>query len=138
MTWTTALRCPESLPNPTVASAKGSAGRLSGRDPRVLGFDGTLFMYVWVCKSGRIAHISAMKTTIDISDSILAEAKRLAREQNVTLRSLVEEGLRKVIEERSARGPCRVSPVTFGGKGLSPEFQGATWERIRDTDYEES
>ena len=78
-----------------------------------------------------------MKTTINISDSILSTAKQLAREQNVTFRSLVEEGLRKVIKERSARGPRQVSPVTFRGKGLSPEFQGATWERIREVAYEE-
>jgi hypothetical protein len=77
-----------------------------------------------------------MKTTIEISDSILANAKQLARDQNVTLRSLAEEGLRKVIEERSVRGPSRVSPVTFRGKGLSPEFRGATWERIRDAAYD--
>ena len=77
-----------------------------------------------------------MKTTIEISDSILTKAKELAREQNVTLRSLAEEGLRKVIEERSARRLSRVSPITFCGKGLSPEFQGATWERIRDAAYE--
>lgn len=77
-----------------------------------------------------------MKTTIEISDSILSKAKQLAREQNVTLRSLAEEGLRMVIEERSTRKPCRVSPVTFRGKGLSPDFQGATWEQIRDAAYE--
>jgi len=77
-----------------------------------------------------------MKTTIEISDSILTRAKQLAREQNVTLRSLAEEGLRKVIEERSARGSCRVSPVTFRGNGLSQEFQGATWEQIQDAAYE--
>ncbi len=76
-----------------------------------------------------------MKTTIDISDSLLLRAKQLAKEQNVTLRSLAEEGLRKVIEERSAREPCRVSPITFRGKGLSPEYQGASWERIRDAAY---
>ena len=77
-----------------------------------------------------------MKTTIEISDSILSKAKQLAREQNVTLRSLTEEGLRKVIEERSARELCHVDPVTFRGKGLSPEFRGATWEKIRDAAYE--
>ncbi len=77
-----------------------------------------------------------MKTTIEISDSILMQAKQLARDQNVTLRSLAEEGLRKVIEERTARKPRRISPVTFRGKGLSPEFQGATWQRIRDAAYE--
>ena len=76
-----------------------------------------------------------MKTTIDISDSILEQAKQLARDQNVTLRSLTEEGLRKVIEERSASHRRGVNPVTFRGKGLSSEFQGATWERIRDAAY---
>ena len=77
-----------------------------------------------------------MKTTLEISDSILIKAKELARDQNVTLRSLAEEGLRKVIEERSARKPHRVHPVTIRGQGLSPEFQGATWQRIRDAGYE--
>ena len=76
-----------------------------------------------------------MKTTIEISDSILEKAKQLARDQNVTLRSLTEEGLRKVIEERSVRKPCCIRPVTFRGKGLSKEFQGASWPRIRDAAY---
>ena len=77
-----------------------------------------------------------MKTTLEISDSLLARAKQLAREQNVTLRSLAEEGLRKVIEERASREACKIQPVTFTGKGLSPEFEGATWERIREAAYE--
>lgn len=77
-----------------------------------------------------------MKTTLELSDSILAKAKRLAREQHVTLRSLAEEGLRKVIEERTVRRNRTVSPVTFRGKGLTPEFKGATWQRIRDAAYE--
>lgn len=85
---------------------------------------------------GIFVYTDAMKTTIEISDSILTRAKQLAREQNVTLRSLAEEGLRKVIEERSARGSCRVSPVTFRGNGLSQEFRGPTWEQIRDAPYE--
>ena len=77
-----------------------------------------------------------MKTTIEISDGLLIRAKQMAREQNVTLRSLAEEGLRKVIEERSGREACKINPVTFAGKGLSPEFKGATWERIREAAYE--
>ncbi len=77
-----------------------------------------------------------MKTTIEISDSILAGAKRLARDQNVTLRSLVEEGLQKVLEQRSEREPIEVRPVTFRGQGLSAQFQGASWQQIRDAAYE--
>jgi thiamine monophosphate kinase len=77
-----------------------------------------------------------MKTTIDISDSLLAEAKALAREQNVTLRCLTEEGLRRIIEDRRQRKSHRIKPVTFQGRGLSEEFRGASWERIRDEAYE--
>ena len=77
-----------------------------------------------------------MKTTIDISDSLLLKAKALAREQNVTLRSLTEEGLRKVIEERATRKKRKIKPVTFKGNGLTPEFEGATWDKIREAAYE--
>lgn len=77
-----------------------------------------------------------MKTTIEISDSLLAQAKHLAHEQNQTLRSLVEEGLSKVLEERARRTSHSVHPVVFGGKGLSPEFQGASWQEIRNAAYE--
>ncbi len=91
---------------------------------------------MWVAKYGYMGYIVYMKTTIDISDSILLKAKQLAREQNVTLRSLAEEGLRKIIEERSTRRPCQVHPVTFQGEGLSSEFQGASWTEIRDAAYE--
>jgi hypothetical protein len=73
-----------------------------------------------------------MKTSIEISDSILTQAKKLAGEQNLTLRSLIEEGLLKVIKERSEKGSVRVTPVVFDGNGLATEFQGASWERIRE------
>ena len=73
---------------------------------------------------------------MDIADRILARAKELIREQDVTLRSLIEERLRKVIEERSSRKPRRIHPITFRGEGLSSEFKDASWQRIRDAAYE--
>lgn len=48
-----------------------------------------------------------MKTTLDISDALLHSAKALARENQTTLRALVEEGLRLVLRQRQA------SPNTF-------------------------
>ncbi len=41
-----------------------------------------------------------MKTTIDIADGLLAEAKAHAREEGLTLRTLIEEGLRRVLGDR--------------------------------------
>jgi len=80
--------------------------------------------------------VLAMKTTIDISDPILTQAKQLAHEQHQTLRSLVEEGLAKVIEERACKTKPSVSPVVFSGKGLFPGFKDATWQEIRNAAYE--
>ena len=77
-----------------------------------------------------------MKTTLEISDPLLLKAKRLAKKQGVTLRSLTEEGLRKVIEERSAKVSFKASPVTFKGRGLNKAFRDASWDQIRDASYE--
>ena len=41
-----------------------------------------------------------MKTTIEISDAIFDAAKRHAIERGTTLRALVEEGLRTVLDSR--------------------------------------
>ncbi len=38
-----------------------------------------------------------MKTTIDIADPLLREARKLANREGTTLRALVEQGLRHVI-----------------------------------------
>ena len=44
-----------------------------------------------------------MKTTIEISDALLSEARKLAAREGVTLRALVERGLHRVIAETSGR-----------------------------------
>ena len=79
-----------------------------------------------------------MKTTIEISDAILAEAKLLAAQQGTTVRALVESGLRRVLAERRARAtPFRLRQASFKGKGLSPELQGQGWAPLRDLAYED-
>ena len=42
-----------------------------------------------------------MKTTIDIPDSLLLSTRQTARKRGITLRALVEEGLRLVVPQRS-------------------------------------
>jgi hypothetical protein len=76
-----------------------------------------------------------MKTTIEISDSLLEEAKKLAAKEGTTVRAFVEQGLRRVVAERKSRGNFKLRKATFKGKGLQQDMEGATWDRIRDTIY---
>jgi hypothetical protein len=78
-----------------------------------------------------------MKTTLDIADPLFAEAKRIAARDGDTLRSLVEQGLRKVVAERSRKAkPFKLLDASFKGTGMTPEFEGASWDKIRDALYE--
>ncbi len=77
-----------------------------------------------------------MKTTIDISESLLSAAKKAAARDDTTVRALVEEGLRRALAERQARGPFRLRRASFAGQGLRPELAEAGWDRLRDLSYE--
>jgi hypothetical protein len=77
-----------------------------------------------------------MKTTLDLPDPLLREARKIAVREHTTLRALVEQGLRKIISERKAARPFRLRKVTFKGQGLVPELRGADWDKIRDLAYE--
>ncbi len=65
----------------------------------------------------------------------MARCKRLAREQHVTFRSLVEKGLERVLEERGRQKRFKLRAVRFGGGGFQPGFEDAGWDRIRDEIY---
>lgn len=77
-----------------------------------------------------------MKTTVEIPDSLLEEARKLASRDKTTVRALIEEGLRRIIADRKRMRRFRLRKATFKGKGLQPGVQGASWERIRDMAYE--
>ena len=77
-----------------------------------------------------------MKTTLDIPDPLLREARRLALRERTTLRALVEQGLRKVIADRKASPPFRLRKASVKGQGLAPELRNADWDTIRDLAYE--
>ncbi len=80
--------------------------------------------------------VTHMKTTIEIPDALFAAARRVAARDGVTLRELVEQGLRRVIGERRKDAPFRLRRVSFRGQGLQPGLADASWERIRDLAYE--
>lgn len=48
----------------------------------------------------------------------------------------MEEGLRRVIEERRENRRFVLRRASFAGNGLQPEIREGSWERIRDLAYE--
>jgi hypothetical protein len=77
-----------------------------------------------------------MKTTLEISDPLLREARKLAARERTTLRALVEQGLRRVVAEKSRKSVFRLRKASFKGNGLRPELADAGWDRLRDLAYE--
>ena len=76
-----------------------------------------------------------MKTTIDISEQLLREARNIAERERTTLRELIEQGLRNIIADRKTAHPFRLRKASFKGKGLVAELRDADWEQIRDLVY---
>jgi hypothetical protein len=81
--------------------------------------------------------VAHMKTTIDIADPLLEAAKKAATREGVTLRALVELGLRQVIETRTRGGAFRLRKASFRGQGLQPAAKDLTWEQMRELAYGE-
>ena len=77
-----------------------------------------------------------MKTTVNISDSLLDEARAVAAQERTTVTALIEEGLRKTLNERKRRVRFRLRKASFKGKGLVPDLADASWEKIRMLAYE--
>ncbi len=77
-----------------------------------------------------------MKTTIDVADALLLEAKQLAAEQKTTLRDIFEEGLRAAIERRRTPRKYKLRNLAFSGKGLKEPWSEDDWAAIRAASYE--
>jgi hypothetical protein len=77
-----------------------------------------------------------MKTTVEIPDTLLGEARKVAVKQHTTLRELIIEGLRRALAARRHSGGFKLREATFRGDGLQPEVADAGWERIRQMAYE--
>ena len=76
-----------------------------------------------------------MKTTIEITDALAKEAKAHAAKENVTLRSLIERGLRMVLRADSQAVRFKLRDASVGGRGLQPSYRGADGLRIRQSIY---
>jgi len=77
-----------------------------------------------------------MKTTVELSDALLAEARNIAAREGITLRTLIEQGLRHAVSQCKQRRRFRLRKVTFKGRGRSATVRGAGWEQLRGLVYE--
>jgi hypothetical protein len=81
-----------------------------------------------------------MKVTIDIPDTLLREARKLVAREGITLSTLIERGLRRVLTEakpvkKRSKKPFKMRDGRFQGNGLRPELRDAPWSVIRALSY---
>lgn len=75
-----------------------------------------------------------MKTTVEIADPLLKQAKAMAAKEGLTLRILIEEGLRSALEART-KNPSEkfhLRDGSFRGKGLRT---GVQWTDLAALSY---
>ncbi len=77
-----------------------------------------------------------MKTTIEISDTLLREVRKVAAREGVTLRTLVERGLRRIIADTDPKVRFKLRRASFKGEGVRAELRDASWNRLRELSYE--
>jgi hypothetical protein len=73
-----------------------------------------------------------MKTTLDIADPLLREARDVAAREATTVDALVEQGLRHILADRGAAPVFRLRKASFKGRGLAPAARDAGWDRLRE------
>jgi hypothetical protein len=77
-----------------------------------------------------------MKTTVDIADPLLMQAKRLASKRGTTLKALMEQGLRQVIADKAQATPYEFVPVTDNMPVAPGSYAEMTWDQMLDVMYE--
>ena len=79
---------------------------------------------------------SHMKTTVHISDALLADIHKIAAQRKTTFKALVDEGLRHVVETASAtKKQFKMKDASVGKPGDPWPLDGKSWEEIRDIIY---
>ena len=76
-----------------------------------------------------------MKTTVDIADALLARAKRHARKSGKPLRALIEDGLRRVLQEEAEAPAYTLPDRSVGQVGAPNPLDAFSWQDLRDEIY---
>lgn len=81
--------------------------------------------------------VAHMKTTVEIPAPVLEEARKVAAREETSVKALIEEGLRLVLENRRGKKRIfRLRKASFKGQGLQQPISDASWEQIRDLAYQ--
>ena len=73
-----------------------------------------------------------MKTTVELPDGLLHEAKSYASAHGLSLKQVLEAGLRQVLGSRRKDKPFKLRKHPFRGSGLATD---ADWPTIREKIY---
>jgi len=84
-----------------------------------------------------MASIATVKTTIDIQDALLERAKRHAKRVRRPLRAIVEEGLRRVLSDRSPPAAYSLPDATVGDPEAADPLEALSWQDVRAEIYGE-
>jgi hypothetical protein len=69
--------------------------------------------------------VTHMKTTVDIADALLRQAKRLAARRHTTLKVVIEDALRDAVAKSKVEPTAELHTHVVTGRGLQP---GVSWE----------
>jgi len=78
-----------------------------------------------------------MKTTLEVQDALLERAKRHARRAGRPLRAIFEEGLRRVLSERSAKPAYELPDASVGDPSAADPLEALSWQDLRGEIYGE-
>lgn len=78
-----------------------------------------------------------MKTTVEIADGLLLRAKRHAEKRGQTLRQIVEEGLRRVLDDPPAPTGYKMKDCRVGNPDDPNPLEHLSWPELRAIIYGE-
>jgi hypothetical protein len=76
-----------------------------------------------------------VKTTIDLPDDLARKAKSYAARKQITLRAVIEQGIRQVLRNDRPDAKFQLRDARVGGNGLRDEYRDADWPKMREAAY---
>lgn len=78
-----------------------------------------------------------MKTSVEISESLIPTLRKIMHRDKTTLRALIDQGLREIIKKHKEVRPFRLKKASVKGRGMDPRFEQEDWSKIRAALYAE-